>query len=263
MKRNNQFADDAANGLNAAGAQGKGRRKVMRLIEIALLAFGIVLAGFFVAARIDSVVVSRQALESFEAAPPIPAPPAAAGSPETDAPAPDFSAWDQQRVRAYERAAANRTGAPIAVLEIAKIGLTAPVLEGTDGLTLNHAVGRIAGTAWPGERGNIGLAAHRDGFFRGLKDIKIGDAIELRTRNGKDIYTVDHFQIVSPRDVNVLQPQPEPSLTLVTCYPFYYIGSAPKRFVVTAYLTQHTTAGPTASESRLISQTSTTTQEEL
>src|ERR1700677_4608220 len=126
MKRNRQLADDAAIGLNAAGAQGKGRRKVLRLIEIALLAFGIVLAGFFVAGRIDSVVVSRQALESFEAAPPIPAPPAAAGSPETDAPAPDFSAWDQQRVRAYERAAANRTGAPIAVLEIAKIGLTGP-----------------------------------------------------------------------------------------------------------------------------------------
>jgi sortase A len=263
MKRNDQFADDAVIGLNTAGAQGKGRRKVMRLIEIALLAFGIVLAGFFVAARIDSVVVSQEALKSFEAAPPIPAPPAAAGSPEIDSPAPDFSAWDQQRVRAYERAAANRTGAPIAVLEIPKIGLTAPVLEGTDGLTLNHAVGRIAGTRWPGERGNIGLAAHRDGFFRGLKDIKIGDAIELRTRYGKDIYTVDHFQIVTPRDVNVLGPKPEPSLTLVTCYPFYYIGSAPKRFVVTAYLTQHTTAGPTASESRLLSQTSTTTQEEL
>jgi sortase A len=263
MKRNDQFPDQTAIGLNAAGAQGKGRWKLMRLIEIALLALGSLLAGFFVAARLDRVVVSQQALKSFAAALPIPAPPAAAGSPETDSPAPDFSVWDQQRVRAYERAAGNRTGAPIAVLEIPKIGLTAPVLEGTDGLTLNHAVGRIAGTAWPGERGNIGLAAHRDGFFRGLKDIKIGDAIELRTRYGKDIYTVDHFQIVSPRDVNVLRPQPEPSLTLVTCYPFYYIGSAPKRFVVTAYLTQHTTAGPTASESRLISQTSTTTQEEL
>jgi sortase A len=254
MKRNDQFAD---------GAHGKGRRKVMRLIEIALLAFGIVLAGFFVAARIDSVVVSQEALKSFDAASPVPAAPAAVVSPEIDSPAPDFSAWDQQRIRAYERAAGNTTGAPIAVLEIPKIGLTAPVLEGTDGRTLNHAVGRIAGTAWPGEWGNIGLAAHRDGFFRGLRDIKIGDAIELRTRYGKDIYTVDHFRIVTPRDVNVLGAQPEPSLTLVTCYPFYYIGSAPKRFVVTAYLTQHTPAGPTASESRLMSQPSTTTQEEL
>ena len=263
MKRNDHFADSAAVDLNAAGAQGMGRRKVMRLIEIVLLAFGIVLTGFFVAARIDSVVVSQEALKSFEAASPIPSLPAAAGSPETDSPVPDFSAWGQQRRHAYEQAAGNVTGAPIAVLEIPKIGLTAPVLEGTDGRTLNHAVGRIAGTAWPGERGNIGLAAHRDGFFRGLKDIKIGDAIELRTRYGKDIYTVDHFQIVSPRDVSVLDPQPEPSLTLVTCYPFYYIGSAPKRFVVTAHFTQHTAAGPTASESRLMSQTSTTTQEEL
>jgi sortase A len=263
MKRNNQFADGAAIDLNAANAQAKGRSMVMRLIEITLFAFGIVMAGFFVASRMDSVVVLQQALKSFEAAPPISAPPAAADAPEIDSPAPDFSAWDQQRVGAFKQAAGNQTGAPIAVLEIPKIGLTAPVLEGTDGRTLNHAVGRIAGTAWPGERGNIGLAAHRDGFFRGLKDIKMGDAIELRTRYGKNIYRVDHFQIVTPREVNVLEPQPEPSLTLVTCYPFYYIGSAPKRFVVTAYLTQHTIAGPTASKSRLMSQTSTTTQEEL
>jgi sortase A len=240
MKRNDQFADDAAIGLNAAGAQGKGRRKVMRLIEIALLALGIVLAGFFVAARMDSVVVSQQALKSFEAAPPIPAPPAAAGSPQTDSPAPDFNAWDQQRVRAYERAVANRTGAPIAVLEIPKIGLTAPVLEGTDGLTLNHAVGRIAGTQWPGERGNIGLAAHRDGFFRGLKDIKIGDAIELRTRYGKDIYTVDHFQIVTPRDVNVLEPQPEPSLTLVMCYPLSTTSAARQKDLSSQHISLNT-----------------------
>src|ERR1700679_1567711 len=157
MKRNNQFADGAAIDLNAANAQAKGRSMVIRLIEITLFAFGIVMAGFFVASRMDSVVVLQQALKSFEAAPPISAPPAAADAPEIDSPAPDFSAWDQQRVGAFKQAAGNQTGAPIAVLEIPKIGLTAPVLEGTDGRTLNHAVGRIAGRAGAGEGEKMAL----------------------------------------------------------------------------------------------------------
>ena len=138
----------------------------------------------------------------------------------------------------------------MALLQIPKIHLQAPVLDGTDGLTLNHAVGRIAGTARPGDAGNIGLAAHRDGFFRGLKDIQQGDEIDLKTRSGTDIYTVDQIQIVSPRDVSVLRDHRKPALTLVTCYPFYFVGSAPKRYVVTAFLTQHT-AGPTATDVRL------------
>ncbi|MGH9342166.1 MAG: class D sortase [Terriglobia bacterium] len=262
MKKPCQFEKCATIGPDAVNSAKQSRWSVMRLIEIALLTVGIALAGFFVAAHLETIIVSREALKAFEEAAPSPIQSAAEMSPEANATEPDFRDWDAQRVRAYERTARNSTVVPLAILEIPKIGLTAPVLEGTSALTLNHAVGRISGTAYPGEQGNIGLAAHRDGFFRGLKGIKPGDMIELRTHNGDDIYTVNRLQIVTPRDVDVLLPQPEPSLTLVTCYPFYYIGSAPKRFVVTAYLTQHATAAPTTSESRPITQTHNTTQEE-
>jgi sortase A len=82
--------------------------------------------------------------------------------------------------------------------------------------------------------GNLGIAGHRDGFFRGLKDLALGDEIELRSADRPDIYVVEKIQIVNPEDVSVLNPTRESSLTLVTCFPFYYVGSAPQRFVVHA-----------------------------
>lgn len=103
----------------------------------------------------------------------------------------------------------------------------APLLEGADAFTVNRGVGRIAGTARPGEEGNIGIAGHRDSFFRGLKDVKAGDSIVLKTTAGIDTYMVDQLQIVSLRDVHVVQAEATPSLTLVTCYPFYFVGNAP------------------------------------
>src|SRR5215469_851377 len=84
------------------------------------------------------------------------------------------------------------------------------------------------------EEGNIGISGHRDGFFRGLKDIREGDGIELVTATGTDTYTIDHIVIVKPTDVSVLAPRPRPSITLVTCYPFYFVGSAPQRYIVQA-----------------------------
>ena len=98
-------------------------------------------------------------------------------------------------------------------------------------------VGRIEGTASLGENGNVGIAGHRDGFFRGLKDIGPGDTIEMVTPKVKETYVVDHVVIVDPSDVSVLRPRLHPSLTLVTCYPFYFVGSAPKRYIVQASLT--------------------------
>lgn len=129
------------------------------------------------------------------------------------------------------------------MLQIPKIHLIVPLLDGTDDLTLNHAVGRIAGTARPGKEANIGIAGHRDGFFRGLKDVKLGDSIELRTVKGTDKYVVDQIRIVKPDNVSVLKPRPSSSLTLVTCYPFYFIGSAPQRYVVMASLERETSSG--------------------
>jgi sortase A len=118
--------------------------------------------------------------------------------------------------------------------------LEVAVLEGTDEWTLNRAVGHIEDTARPGAPGNSGIAGHRDGFFRGLKDIRSGDVLEIETHTGIDRYRVERTWIVEPEDVSVLDPTSTPSITLVTCYPFYFIGSAPQRFIVRAVRTETT-----------------------
>jgi len=147
---------------------------------------------------------------------------------------PDFSLWSPQRIKHYQQSLSAQLGPPVALLRIPKIRLEVPVLEGTDDLTMDRAAGLIAGTARPGEDGNIGISAHRDGFFRGLKDVREGDGIQLVTATGTDTYTIDHIVLVKPSDVSVLAPRPRPSITLVTCYPFYFAGSAPKRYIVQA-----------------------------
>jgi sortase A len=99
---------------------------------------------------------------------------------------------------------------------------------------LDLAAGRIEDTALPGTAGNVGIAAHRDGFFRVLKDIKEGDALVLDTPVATEHYRVEWIKITTPEDVSVIDPTPGPAVTLVGCYPFYYVGSAPKRFIVRA-----------------------------
>ena len=121
-------------------------------------------------------------------------------------------------------------------LEIARLGVSAVVRSGSDARTLQLAVGHIPGTALPGEAGNVGLAGHRDTFFRRLRDIETDDEIRLVTPEGRYRYRVQRTDIVRPEDVWILGPTEEPTLTLVTCYPFTYIGSAPERFVVRAVL---------------------------
>ena len=149
---------------------------------------------------------------------------------------PDQSLWSPLRVSAWRAALIAPAPAPLAVVRIPSIRLEVPVLPGTDDRTLDRAVGHIDGTALPGAEGNSGIAGHRDGFFRGLKDIVPGDEIELDTLSGKEIYRVDRTWVVNPEDVTVLDPTATRSLTLVTCYPFYYVGAAPQRFIVRAVL---------------------------
>ena len=146
----------------------------------------------------------------------------------------DLSLWSPKRVQAFKDSLAENAGAPIAVLRIPKIHLEVPVFDGTGDLTLNRGVGRILGTARIGQRGNLGIAGHRDGFFRGLKDVTPGDAVEVVLRGQTLTYVVDTIQIVDPKDVRVLRPSPNATLTLVTCYPFYFVGSAPQRYIVSA-----------------------------
>jgi sortase A len=122
----------------------------------------------------------------------------------------------------------------LARLEIEAIGLDALVVDGVDDRTLRRAVGRMPRSARPGEPGNVVLAAHRDTDFRGLERLKRGDPIVLRTAQGEFVYEVDLIRVVDPSRTEFLRPTPEPSLTLVTCYPFRYVGPAPQRYIVRA-----------------------------
>src|SRR5579884_771438 len=119
-------------------------------------------------------------------------------------------------------------------IEIPRLNVKAIVREGDDDGTLRHAVGHIPSTALPGEPGNVAFAAHRDTIFRPLRNIRKNDRIIVSTLDGTYEYLVQSTKIVSPTDVSVLQASSEKELTLVTCYPFYYIGSAPRRFIVHA-----------------------------
>ena len=148
--------------------------------------------------------------------------------------APDLSLWGSERISAWRQALSEPAPPPLAVLRVPKIRLEVPILAGTDDFTLNRAVGHIDGTALPGTEGNSGIAGHRDGFFRGLKDIAAGDVMELETLRGKETYRVESIWVVAPEDVSVLDATPTRSLTLVTCYPFYHVGPAPQRFIVRA-----------------------------
>jgi sortase A len=141
---------------------------------------------------------------------------------------------DEQHEAGHPAPITIRDGDVLGRIEIPRIGVSVAVLQGTTSRTLRLGVGHIKGTAFPGEPGNIGIAGHRDTYFRALKDIRRDDEIQLETATGIARYEVDWIQITSPSDVGVLAPAAESSLTLVTCYPFYYIGLAPKRYIVHA-----------------------------
>ena len=128
-----------------------------------------------------------------------------------------------------------KEGEVLGKIEIPRLGLSVAVLQGTTSKTLLLGVGHIEGTALPGEAGNIGIAGHRDTYFRVLKDIRRNDEIQLQTASGVTRYEVDWIQITAPRDGYIVALTSESALTLVTCYPFYYVGAAPERFVVHAH----------------------------
>ena len=145
----------------------------------------------------------------------------------------DMSHWSKARVKEFHEAAL-RPVAPIGVLRIPSVKLSVPIYEGTSDETLQRGAGRIEGTAPLGEEGNIGIAAHRDSFFRALKDLAVGDILVLERVDGVDRYRIAGTTIVNPSDVSVLKPTDSSTITLVTCYPFYFVGSAPQRFIVKA-----------------------------
>lgn len=153
----------------------------------------------------------------------------------------DARAYEAAEQRRFEQARQAGTAPPALVdggsigeIQIPRLGLTAVVAQGDSAAVLRRAVGHLAETALPGERGNVVLAGHRDTFFRPLKRVRVGDAIMLRTRRGDFAYLVESTSVVPPGDVEALQPTDGPTLTLITCFPFYYVGPAPDRFIVRA-----------------------------
>ncbi len=119
-------------------------------------------------------------------------------------------------------------------LQAPDLGLAVAVYEGVDRKTLRRGAGRLPSSAFPGEAGNVAISAHRDTFFRPLRHITTGQKLRLETVDGAYEYEVEWTKVVEPTAVEVVDPTPEPSLTLITCYPFYYVGNAPERFVVRA-----------------------------
>jgi sortase A len=136
--------------------------------------------------------------------------------------------------RAKSPGVAVSEGSTLGRIEINSVGLTSMILEGTEEETLRRAVGHIRSTPLPGQGGNVALAGHRDTYFRGLRDIRINDEITLTTLSGSYRYRVDATKVVKPEETEVLKDNGAETLTLVTCYPFNFVGAAPKRFIVRA-----------------------------
>lgn len=192
------------------------------MLERVLLIIGIVCLGYFGYVSAETALYQAYETRELDAilasvpkAPPVPTAPVADVAPPRAQPA---------------------SGSLLGRLEIPRLRVSAIVRAGSDARTLQLAIGHIGGTALPGERGNVGLAAHRDTFFRRLGEIRVDDHVLLVTREGTFTYRVEGTRIVDPQDVWVLDPTNDPALTLITCYPFRYIGSAPQRFIVRAQL---------------------------
>src|SRR5262249_7079885 len=136
----------------------------------------------------------------------------------------DFRLWSPKRIAAYQDTLNQKTDLPLAVLRVSKIGLEVPVFNDTRDFTLNRGVRRILGAARVCEAGNLGIAGHRDGFFRGLQNISPGDLIQVVGPGRSDQYAVSEIRIVTPDDISVLRPTAVRTVTLVTCFPFYFVG---------------------------------------
>jgi sortase A len=205
-------------------APGSRRGALYRAAEIAAWGAGLLLLAMYGGSRIRQMVTATREVREFGRVKTLSWHP------------PDQSLWAPERIRAWERetAAAGRAGAAIAILRIPRIGLEVPILEGTDDATLDRGAGHIEGTSSPGAPGNMGIAGHRDGFFRTLKDVVLGDGIELETRTKTYQFVVDGLSLVGPDDTWVLDPTPSRQISLVTCFPFYYTGAAPLRYIVRA-----------------------------
>lgn len=221
-------------------------KKYRIYLERSLIGAGLALLVFFAVAMADRYFSSRAALKSFDRNRPTARAEAevqrvrehktAAVESALHEGTVDFALWSPKRIREYRESLLVKTFKPLGVVGISRLGIRAPIFEGTDELVLNRGVGWIPGTERVGApgNGNVGIAGHRDGFFRAMKDVAVGDVVELALPGGIDYYSVDSMEVVYPTDVRVLNPRGVVSVTFVTCYPFYFVGDAPRRFIVHA-----------------------------
>jgi sortase A len=182
-------------------------RRGLRRIEYALLAAGLAILGYCGAELFNSHIQQTRGVRELE------------------------RQLDSTR---RNPPAAITDGTPVGQLEIPTLHLSAVVFQGTDDGTLAKGVGHLDASAFPGQSGNVVLAAHRDTFFRSLRHIRRGDLVQVTTPYGKRTYSVDSTEVVKPTETGVMASTATPTLTLITCYPFYYVGHAPKRFIVRA-----------------------------
>lgn len=217
-------------------------------IERALFLAGILFLGIYAWAWLDARFYEKEQERLLEQAiaagppPPVQGTHAAAETDSFESLRKDVPSETRQEKQEKEKPApapaplAPDEGELIGRIKVPRLGVSAILMEGVGRKTLRRGAGHIPATAMPSEEeGNVGIAAHRDSFFRGLKDIREDDTIELTTLDGTFRYEVEWTKIVKPDDISVLAPTEDPALTLVTCYPFYYVGSAPKRFIVRAH----------------------------
>lgn len=192
------------------------RRAILQYLQYACFGVGALLVSLVALARLDGEIGRQEAISRFT-------------SPGY---APDQSLWSEKRVRDFQASLALVAGEPQAVLRIKDLGLEVPVYASASDLHLNRGAGFIAGMGQPDSGGNVGIAGHRDGFFRVLKDVAPGQRIEIQTRKQLHRYRVVSIEIVESSDLRLLADTIDPAVTLVTCYPFYFVGNAPQRFIV-------------------------------
>ena len=225
-------------------------KRVFGSAELLAYLAGVTLTGFFVVQiaqgevqRLDGIADFQQISQSGDGqsgasnAQMHESAAAASGQPGFgDVGAPDTSLWAAGRVADYQASLTAELPLVLGLLEIPSVGLKVPVYSTNTDLVMDRGAGIIDGMAYPNELGNIGISGHRDGYFRALKDVQPGDAIVLQTLQGEKRFKIDATTVVAIDDIALLRDTDEQTVTLVTCYPFYFVGHAPKRFIVTASL---------------------------
>ena len=201
-------------------------QRFLRLSGRLTLGFGFALLGGAVCALAYGEILERYQSAEFERT-------LEAGE-ETNAPGGMAGATGTLAEIGFETGLGIRRGDPVGKLEIPRLGLSVMVLHGVESDVLSVGAGLVPGTPLPGAQGNTAIAAHRDTFFRSLKDIRADDVIRISTARGTYQYAVESIAIVGPEDTSVLESRARPELTLITCYPFYFVGAAPERFIVRA-----------------------------